>query len=319
MTAVGEDQDDWKSRAMQAVVANFAPSEDAGPLAATDRCVVCQDDVTDPSETTPCLHRQGCWECILQVMHTFGRCAYCRQPMHSLVRLSTRETVYNQGSHPTKYEPPIYDDDDVYGSEQEERPRPRRPRRRNPRVRDDEDGSSRALRRAVARRRSVYTHARFSQHIGSNRHSGYREITPALVLREPALVSRARMWLRRELLVFSFLHPDTAKHRPSPPPAPSEQPGRGRRRGRMAARLRSQNAEFLLEYVVAILKTVDLMGSAGQAENMVAEYLGRDTARLFLHELRAWLRSPYTSLDEWDRAVQYEEEVRPAWLASPDA
>ncbi|KAF4126147.1 E3 ubiquitin-protein ligase Topors [Geosmithia morbida] len=154
MATKSEDHD-WKSRAMEAVVANFETrSDDPSP----NRCVVCHDDVTDPSETIPCLHRQGCWDCIQQVMYTFGRCAYCRQPMQSL------------------------------------------------------------------------------------------------------------------------------------------------------------NAEFLLEYVVAILKTVDLMGSAGQAENMVAEYIGRETARVFLHELRSWLRSPFTRLEEWDRLVQYAGEERPAWL-----
>ena len=68
---------------------------------------------------------------------------------------------------------------------------------------------------------------------------------------------------------------------------------------------RANNAEFLLEYIVAILKTVDIKGSDGQAEDMLQEFLGRDNTRLFLHELRAWLRTPYTSLEDWDRHVQY--------------
>jgi hypothetical protein len=50
-----------------------------------------------------------------------------------------------------------------------------------------------------------------------------------------------------------------------------------------------------------------VQGSAGQAEDMLSEFLGRDGARLFLHELRAWLRSPYGSLEAWDRSVQYPE------------
>ena len=72
---------------------------------------------------------------------------------------------------------------------------------------------------------------------------------------------------------------------------------------------RARNAEFLLEYIVAILKTVDIKGSGGQAEDMLQEFLGRENARLFLHELGAWLRSPYTSLSDWDRAVQYDEAL----------
>jgi hypothetical protein len=50
---------------------------------------------------------------------------------------------------------------------------------------------------------------------------------------------------------------------------------------------------------------VDIKGSAGQAEELLRDFLGRDNARLFLHELLAWLRSPYASLEDWDRHVQY--------------
>ena len=72
---------------------------------------------------------------------------------------------------------------------------------------------------------------------------------------------------------------------------------------------RANNAEFLLEYIVAILKTVDVKGSGGQAEDMLQEFIGLDNTRLFLHELRAWLRSPYTSLEDWDCHVQYNEDL----------
>jgi hypothetical protein len=72
---------------------------------------------------------------------------------------------------------------------------------------------------------------------------------------------------------------------------------------------RASNAEFLLEYIVAIMKTVDIQGSGGEAEEMLREFLGRENTRLFLHELRAWLRSPYNSLEDWDRHVQYNDAV----------
>ena len=68
----------------------------------------------------------------------------------------------------------------------------------------------------------------------------------------------------------------------------------------------------MLEYIIAILKTVDIKGSDGRAEDLVQEFLGRENARLFLHELGAWMRSPYGDLKDWDGAVQYHEELRPA-------
>ena len=102
------------------------------------------------------------------------------------------------------------------------------------------------------------------------------------------MISRARKWIRRELQVFEFLSPDTSND----------------------VTRKAGNAEFLLEYIVAILKTVDIKGSGGQAQDMLQEFLGRDNTRLFLHELRAWLRSPYLALEAWDRNVQYNEPRR---------
>jgi len=115
--------------------------------------------------------------------------------------------------------------------------------------------------------------------------SRFRDLTPALFSSDTELVSRARKWIRRELQVFEFLNPDIAS-------------GSDRR---------ANNAEFLLEYIVAILKTVDIQGSGGQAEEMLKDFLGRENTVLFLHELRAWLRSPYVNLQDWDSHVQYGE------------
>ena len=104
------------------------------------------------------------------------------------------------------------------------------------------------------------------------------------------LQSKAKTWIRRELRVFAFLQTD-----------PEGTPSNGA--------TTSSNAEFLLSYIVAILRKVDVKASNGHAEDLLQEFLGRENARLFLHELNAWLRSPYSKLGEWDRNVQYEEEL----------
>ncbi|KAK6582676.1 hypothetical protein PZA11_005084 [Diplocarpon coronariae] len=139
---------------------------------------------------------------------------------------------------------------------------------------------------ALLRRRQVYERQLFSLHVGSNRFSRFRDLTPALFISDAELVSRARKWIRRELRVFTFLNPDSTS-------ASNDR--------------RANNAEFLLEYIVAILKTVDIQGSEAQAEEMIRDFIGRENTRLFLHELRAWLRSPYTDLAAWDAHVQYAE------------
>ena len=140
---------------------------------------------------------------------------------------------------------------------------------------------------ALLRRKHIYRSQLYSFYVGSSRLSRFRELTPALFTHDEELVSRARKWIRRELQVFEFLHA-----------APSENINLHRR---------ASNADFLLEYIVAILKTVHMKGSGGQAEDMLQEFFGRKNTTLFLHELKAWLRSPYTSLQDWDRNVQYNE------------
>jgi hypothetical protein len=155
----------------------------------------------------------------------------------------------------------------------------------------------------LARRRHVYRNQLFSLRVGSNRLSQYRELTPQLFNRDENLVSRARKWIRRELQVFKFLNPDGTEAR-----GDEEQPGGRPRPGEQRLQnRRANNAEFLLEYVIAILRTVDIKGSAGQAEELLQEFIGRANARLFLHEMNSWLRSPYNSLQDWDRHVQYHD------------
>lgn len=171
---------------------------------------------------------------------------------------------------------------------------------------------------ALIRRRYIYQHQLYSAHVGSNRISRFQDLTPARLTSDTELISRARKWIRRELQAFDLFSPNsdeaisrdsrsarsdathTAAHGVGISRAQirSEQTLRGRR---------ASNAEFLLEYILAILKTVDIKGSQGQAEEMLTEFLGRKNAQLFLHELRAWLRSPYTDLESWDRHVQYPE------------
>jgi hypothetical protein len=139
---------------------------------------------------------------------------------------------------------------------------------------------------ALQTRREVYQRKLYSLHVGSNELSGYRDLTPQMIANSPELQSRARAWIRRELRVFAFLN--------------SHGPGTS-----TTAATTSSNAEFLLSYIISILKMVEIKASNGHAENLLAEFLGRENTRLFLHELEAWLRSPYTKLEEWDREVQY--------------
>ena len=167
-------------------------------------------------------------------------------------------------------------------------------RGRRPRTRRLHGGSrprpAPTLDAALLRRKQIYQTQLYSLHVGSNRVSRFRDLTPQIFCRDNELISRARKWIRRELQVFEFLNLESDVEK--------------------GTTRRANNAEFLLEYIVAILKSVDVKGSGGQAEDMLQEFLGRDNTRLFLHELKAWLRSPYISLEDWDRNVQYNERTQ---------
>ncbi|PGH19301.1 hypothetical protein AJ80_04054 [Polytolypa hystricis UAMH7299] len=254
-------------------------------------CVICLDQITEPAITLPCEHASFDFVCIASWLQQRPACPLCQAQVTAV----NYDLKAPQG--PKTYSlPPPETAKPAQGTAgpQYGRSRPlnlgrRRQRPRRPRPTIDPDDP-------ILRRRHIYRHQLYSRRVGSNRLSRYTEITPQHINNDPDLVSRARKWIRRELQVFEFLNPENAEG--------SSSSSSGVAMGR-----RANNAEFLLEYIIAILRTVDLKGSAGQAEELLQEFLGGENARLFLHELQAWLRSPYNSLQDWDRAVQYDESA----------
>jgi hypothetical protein len=72
----------------------------------------------------------------------------------------------------------------------------------------------------------------------------------------PDLTPRARLWLRRELRVFDFVHDENTL-------STYEHAADG------TSRHKRVTADFLVEYIVAILRNIDTQGSSGQAEDMI--------------------------------------------------
>ncbi|KAJ5289035.1 hypothetical protein N7478_002065 [Penicillium angulare] len=288
------DDGDVKQEILQKTLREVADEEAEG-----NPCVICLESITEPSIAKPCNHTNFDFLCLLSWLEQQPSCPLCK------ARLTTVQYDLKAAQGPKIYRVPLEE-----RSGQQSRgsalgrgrfPGARRARPRHPRscphpqsVSDD----------PLAVRRNVYQNQLYSLRVGSNRLSQYSEVTPGDFNRDEALVSRARKWIRRELQVFSFLNPeaetDEVRGRDRVP-----RPGNQRLDER-----RANNAEFLLEYVIAILRTVDIRGSAGQAEELLRDFVGRDNARLFLHELLAWLRSPYISLEDWDRHVQYPRQAQ---------
>lgn len=275
-----------------------ATSQSSGKV--IDACVICLDSISERAAASPCRHDSFDFLCLLSWLQERATCPLCKTISPYLCRPSnvaagkTEVLAVDYGWQSSQgyktYKVPQHTDEvkaatsDItqpqeYASTRWARRRPRRNPRPRPSISPDA---------ALLRRKQVYARGLYSLHVGTNRLSRFRDLTPQLFARDEELVSRARKWIRRELQVFDFLNVDG--------------------RGEQGVCCRANNAEFLLQYIVAILKTVDIKGSGGQAEDMLQEFLGRENTQLFLHELKAWLRSPYTALEDWDRHVQYAED-----------
>ncbi|KAI0096760.1 hypothetical protein GGR51DRAFT_493465 [Nemania sp. FL0031] len=279
---------DLQSKVLQNTLAEVAArSETTNEGQPTEPCcVICLDSITEACEARPCKHRNFDYLCLLNWIERLSKCPLCKSNIHEvgydfdhdgpgtsrvyLVPQVTKDVPQNE-------QPQAQPHRSRWTTEGQNRRRYDHIQRRP--VTQDE---------VIIRRQHIYRNRLYSLHVGSNPRSRYRDLTPALFESEPELVSRARAWLRRELQVFSFLHT------PSGPQSSED----------AITRRRANNAEFLLEYIIAILKTVDIQGSQGAAEDMLSDFLGRENTKLLLHELRSFLRSPW-SIEAWDRKVQY--------------
>lgn len=242
-------------------------------------CVICLDQLVQSVATAlPCTHKNFHFLCLATWLQQSRLCPLCKVEVNALQYqedTTGSKQIFAVGSLDRT-------SNSSFAKEESHTPHTRiRSQFRN----QDSDFSAEAN-RALLFRRHVYEHKLYSLYIGSNSISKYRKLTPHLFSRDERLLAKAKKWIRRELQVFDHLGPGSSY-------------------SRQYSDRRANNAEFLLNYIVAILKTIDLRGSAGQAEELLRDFLGRNTARLFLHELEAFLRSPYENLSDWDSTVQY--------------
>lgn len=237
-------------------------------------CVICLERITDEVTALPCKHDQFHFSCLGTWLHQSRACPLCKQDVRAIRYHDSggSQNIYHLSeSHGTERQPRGHRCDNGAYSRRTHR--------------EERSNSTNQIDAALAFRKQVYGRQMYSLYIGSNRISRYRNVTSEIISQDDALIKKAKKWIRRELAVFDFLNPNSPTF------------GRSDRR--------ATNAEFLLEYIIAIIKAIDMKGSAGQAQELLKDFLGRDNARLFLHELESWLRSPHETLKDWDDTVQY--------------
>jgi len=238
-----------------------------------ETCAICLEAIKERAVATPCNHLSFDFICLVQWLQEHATCPLCKAEVKEVQydwRTPRDFKTYTVGQHKTAK---------ATASNTRQRGSTARRRREIPWGPQTASSSSSVSTEdpSLTRRRQVYVDHTPSLHVGANRISQYQTFTPSTFAASAALQTRARIFLRRELRVFAFLD-----RRPA-----------------------GANREFLIEYLVAVLKSNDPKGADGHAEELVKEFLGREDARLLLHELDAWLRSPYERLEAWDSHVQY--------------
>lgn len=270
-------------------------------------CVICLSEISEACTAKPCAHNNFDFLCLASWLQQKTSCPLCKAEV-----VEIQYDFTDEGSSKTYRVPKIgLQSTGTASTPQGTRQTVYPNHRFRGRGQHSSHGTLRNYRRtfppslsepqarargALAKRRQVYRDHLFSLHVGTNATSRYKDITLRLLQSDPDLISRARAWIRRELQVFEFLNEDNESPR-------SEDGGA---EGNLRRRRRQNNALFVLEYVIAILKTVDIQESSGHAENLLSDFLGRENSQIFLHELRNFLRSPF-SIEAWDNHVQYDE------------
>ncbi|POR38871.1 Putative RING finger protein C16G5.03 [Tolypocladium paradoxum] len=265
-------------------------------------CVICLDATTDPCMLFPCGHRCYHYTCISQWLNITPQCPLCKATVSRVVhgpvgRQQTRE-YHPSGAPPaapSRSTAPIPNPAPRYA------PLPLSSFQFGPAPgnflapRPDEPAG-------LEFRREVYRLLRYSMHVGANPMSGYREVTRAMFGRDVHLHARARTFLRRELRVFGWL---------STPDADNLVPLQGESLYSFRDRKRAITVERLLGHILRLLQHFEIRGSDGSLEDDLTTHLGRENTRLLLHELHSFLRSPHSSLEDWDRDVQYADAPEP--------
>ncbi|KAK6516583.1 hypothetical protein TWF506_006486 [Arthrobotrys conoides] len=238
-----------------------------------ESCCICLAAVTSTTRAvaTPCLHACFDFSCLVTWLEgAQSTCPVCKQAVESV--------KYNFDAKGTGFQKYRIKSSEASTSSKSSISRNSHRRAEIRRLNHASSSSSSlgGLADDIPRRRFVYKHRLRSLHIGSNPSSRFKTCTPAMVRSSPTLISKAKSFIRRELEVFDWTE---------------------------------GNREWLVEYIVGILKTVRLKDASGKAEDLIEEFLGREFAGVFLHELDAFLRSPFGRVREWDRWAKYEMEI----------
>ncbi|KAH9847759.1 hypothetical protein C2E23DRAFT_871621 [Lenzites betulinus] len=240
-----------------------------------DHCSICLQPYADRTVIPTCSH-EFCFECLLIWTEQSRRCPLCSQDIGKYLMHHIR-SKYDYQKHylaPLRTSP---EPQAIAAARNNARQRAAHRRevewgRRRRREMEELD----ELERAIEKRRWVYRHRLYAKHVASNPYTRYRPFpTPAQFSASPDYLSRATVFIRRELRVWTGL-----------------------------------DIEFLTTFTVSLMKALDIRSEP--AVRLLSEFLDldadrgheHDNAEHFAHELYCYLRSPYRDVAAYDQSVQ---------------
>ena len=194
-----EDDLDSRSQVLQATLAGIQQHD-----AHEDCCVICIEGISDKAVAMPCKHDNFDFVCLLSWLQEKSTCPLCKADVLIVQYQFASNGIYKTYAVPRVIAPsipsiPQRTPADVRAVRISRPPRPRRQYAIQALPTLDE---------AIQRRRHIYSQQLYSLHVGSNRVSRFRDLTPELFNSDAMLATRARKWIRRELQVFGFLNPN---------------------------------------------------------------------------------------------------------------
>ncbi|CDR38295.1 RHTO0S03e07822g1_1 [Rhodotorula toruloides] len=251
-------------------------------------CAICLSPIENRSVIFPCHHGQFCWQCIRAWTDQSRKCPLCLGPIEHLIH-----NIRSSKDYQTHYLLPLHAiastssaADDLLPPRGARRPavNPTLPRhalygrnRYSSAARlnnlDETTWREREEERALERRRFIYREGLYAKHVASNRYTGFKPFTPQTFASNPDLKARVIKFIRRELQVFPAV-----------------------------------DVAFLTTYLVSIASQLDLRSAA--AIRLISDFLSEQDAQHLVHEIVTFARSPFTSLEGYDRFVQYGRPTR---------
>lgn len=167
---------------------------------------------------------------------------------------------------------------------------------RNNNAIDDATWRERAEERAIERRAYIYREKLFAKHIASNIYTKFKPFTPQSFSVNSDLKARVIKFVRREvsgsflkgiIILLTSLKSLFYQLQVFP----------------------SVDVVFLTTYVISIASQLDLRSAS--AIRLLSDFLNEDDAEHFSHEVCTFARSSFSSLEAFDRNVQYPRPERP--------